>query len=921
MRNTLRLLSLAVALCLLSASAHAQFYFGKNKIQYTPFDWKILTTDHFRIYFYEEEEELAKIAAAAAEDSYAELSSKFNHCIFHKVPLIIYSTPTFFSETNVTPSLIPENVAGFTEFFKGRMVIPFNGSIADFQRVIKHEMVHTFQFDKIPSVMSEHRKTTQYGPPLWFVEGNAEFWSRPWDSEAEMVMADMTLEGNIRPISELYSLSGTFFMYKYGESFLHYLADTYGEDKIQMLYENWWKARTFRELFKLTVGKSLEDVGKEWVYYLKKRHFPKLKQMDMPAKVTEPLTKQVFAVHPVPLRCEYKGTNDWIIYKANKLGYTGIYMRSPSTGEEITLIKGERSTDYESLHLLQSGIDVTNDGRVAFIGKRHEHDVLYIYDVKSGNVIKRFEFPSLYRLQSPSWSSDAESIVLSGAPYSGFHDLYLFHVSDSSLVRLTNDVYNDVDASFDTDGNIIFASDRGSYGYQGYTNLFKFDLSSRAIKPLTFGGYNDRAPRATSEGILFSSDRGGTSNIHLMKADGSIYRVTNYATGAFTPRLFDDKLIFSGYQDFTFSIYETPFDSTSLVPVKSEPPLFTAWNPREIEGKREHGVVNYSNEYSLDIAQSAVSYDAVFGTMGGLQVVLSDMLGNHTWYFLLANTASQRNDLLKSFNVGATYFNQEHRVNYGIGAYHLFNEYQDRVEGYYTERQTGINGLVSYPISKFTRVETSMFLRHSFRDNPLFQKQRHAILSTNYASLVHDNSIWDISGPIDGMRSNFTVGLTTDFYTGRVFNRLAFIDFRNYLRIRKYSAFATRIFGFASAGLEPQRIYLGGSWSLRGYDWRQFYGRKVYLISNELRFPLIDNLFIGFPFGRVGFHAIRGALFFDVGSAWDDEYEATYGSFGAGARVALGYLAVLRFDLSKKTTNFNRYEPGLDFDFFFGWNF
>ena len=83
---------------------------------------------------------------------------------------------------------------------------------------------------------------------------------------------------------------------------------------------------------------------------------------------------------------------------------------------------------------------------------------------------------------------------------------------------------------------------------------------------------------------------------------------------------------------------------------------------------------------------------------------------------------------------------------------------------------------------------------------------------------------------------------------------------------------------------------------------------------------MIDNLFIGFPFGPVGFQAIRGALFFDAGSAWNDDFDRFYGSFGFGARVALGYMAVLRFDFSKKT-DFQKLEPGMKFDFFFGWNF
>ncbi len=217
--------------------------------------------------------------------------------------------------------------------------------------------------------MSQHRKLSLYGPPLWFTEGLAEFWSREWDSEADMVMADMALEGNLLPIHELEYLSGTFFMYKYGESFCHFVAETYGEDKLQVMFDNWWKTKTFRQLFKLTVGKSLEEVGAEWVYHLKKRYFPTLEDSDLPARVATPLAEKLFAVKPLPLSITYRGATDWIAYKANKLGYSGLYMRSPSTDQEVTLVKGERSPAFESLHLLQSKISGTDDGRIVFVSK------------------------------------------------------------------------------------------------------------------------------------------------------------------------------------------------------------------------------------------------------------------------------------------------------------------------------------------------------------------------------------------------------------------------------------------------------------------------------------------------------------------------------------------------------------------------
>lgn len=918
MKSALRIVPLFMLM--LCVGLQAQFFFGKNKIQYSEFNWKVLSTTHFKVYFYQDETEIAEIAGAAAEDAYTALSDKFNHSIDHKVPVIIYSAPTFFSQTNVTPGLLPESVAGFTEFYKGRVVVPFNGSVADFRRVIRHEMVHVFTYDKIYTNISAHRKTNYYGPPLWFTEGLAEYWSGEWQSEGEMVMADMALSGNLGGLQELNYLYGTFFMYKYGQSFCHFVAETYGEDKLQELFENWWKAKNFSELFALTVGESLDDASDKWVYYLKKEYYPRFEAGDMPEQVSEPVTPDIFAATPAAPKLELKGADDWVVYKANKLGYSGIYMRSPSTKQELTLVKGERSPQFESLHLLQSRLGISSDGRLAFVSKNFEQDVIYIYDLKTQKLTDKYKLPGLYHLNSPAWAPGDTALVVAGAKRNGIYDLYHLSLKDSTLYRLTDDIYFETDPTVMPNGDVVFASDRSGPGQKGFTNLFRWQKSDREIIPLTYGSYHDQAPLATKYGIMFASDRHETSNIYLLRDNGQLARVTDFVTGAFDPVVRDDKLYFTAFQDFGFSIFAQDIDTSTFVPVESEPVAYTAWSPETLPGEYEEGVLDYSTDFSLDIAQSAIAYDALVGTIGGFQTVVSDVLGNELYYVLISNTASTKDDFVEAFNVGITYVNKTRRLNYGYGIYHLYDEYYDDYDGLFSERQTGVIGLLSYPISKFTRIETSMFARHSYKQLYLFEKDRHAILSTNYISYVHDNSLWDVSGPIDGQRYNFTVGLTTDFYSGRIFNRLAYVDFRNYLRLGKYSAFATRLFGFTSSGVEPQRIYLGGSWSLRGYDRREFYSRNVILISNELRFPLIDALYIGFPFGRIGFRAIRGALFVDAGSGWNDKFERMYGSVGVGARVSLGYLMVLRFDLAKRT-DFTSFENGAHFDFFFGWNF
>jgi Tol biopolymer transport system component len=967
-----RILFLIVLFFWFSGSSSGQYYFGKNKVQYTDFGWQILTTQHFEIYFYTEEKEVAEIAAFCAEQSYLVLESKFNHRISRKIPLIIYSSSNYFAQTNIIPSLLPENVAGFTEFMKGRMVIPFDGSYSRFARVIQHELVHTFVLQKLPYVMKAHRKFNYLGPPVWFEEGLAEHWSREWDSEADMMIRDLVISGRFLRLEDIYQVEGTYLMYKIGEAFCGYLADQYGDDKIGLLFENFWKADNFSEIFRLTFNKNLKEFWEEWEYSLKKKYFPAIEYKDLPGRVSTQLTFDGINVKPEPVSVSDPKDPDvpleWVVFKSNKLGYSSINMMSPE-GEKRkskTLIKGERSPQFESLHLLKSKIGVSRYGQVAFISKSQENDVLYVYDVKQKKIVEKRSFRHLVELSSPTWSPDGKQVVFAGTAKNGFSDLYLYDSSseakwgkDEPLTALTQDIYEEQNPSWSPDGkSIVFSSDRGQNGENGFLNLFVYEFSTRKIVPLTYGKHYDLTPEWSPDGknIIFSSDRNGFYEIYLLPfhtEDDSVRQLiegaqtdaqlstgkpnrntdatqlTSFLTGAFDPSFsVDSKTIyFTAYERYSYQIHKLSLEgknagsaNISVWDSSLAPSNRIAWVPKKIEGGEKSGSMKYHNRFSFDIAQSAISYDAVYGAVGGFQAAFTDMLGNHQYFFLIGNSAESSRDFFSSFNFGVTYLNLTHRLNYGYGLFHLKDEYFDEFYGFYTERQYGGLALASYPLSKFKRIDASFFLRQSEKNVYIETKTREALLSTNYLSWIWDTSIWDYVGPIDGTRFNFTLGFTFDWDKGKTYNKQILCDFRKYLRIRKNSCFAFRAMGFSSSGKEPQRLYLGGSWSLRGYDRQAFYGRHLILLNNELRYPLIDNLSIGFPFGKISLQAIRGALFFDAGNAWENEFDQLFGSFGIGARISLGYVVVLRLDVSRRT-DFNKISPDTDFDFFFGWNF
>ncbi|HSG99876.1 MAG TPA: hypothetical protein VLB27_07495, partial [candidate division Zixibacteria bacterium] len=427
----------------------------------------------------------------------------------------------------------------------------------------------------------------------------------------------------------------------------------------------------------------------------------------------------------------------------------------------------------------------------------------------------------------------------------------------------------------------------------------------------------DRAPEPTGDGVYFTSDRDGASNVYFRDNDGEFRQVTNALTGVFDPRVCPENsdLIYTGYQNFQFQIYRRELgDSLAVVPAAEfvETPGINAWRPGALTSDSIESSARYENEYSIDLAQTAVSYDPIFGALGGLQVMMSDMLGDHVYVGFLSNSAETKDQIFTSFNAGLSYYNLKNRLNWGVGAFHFYDGYYNEVEGNFFERQAGGYGQLRYPLSRFERLETTMYVRWRDKDRFLVGARDRDFLVSNFLTFVSDNSLWEPTGPIDGRRINLTIGVTTSVDERRFNDVVAMADFRNYYRLGRGSAFATRIFGYTSGGDDPRRIYHGGSWSFRGYDRRQWYVPTVVFISNELRFPLINRLLVGLPIGNLGFSAIRGALFYDTGAAWESEFERFLGSFGYGFRVGLGRLIAFRFDWSWRH-DYKRIEPGPDF--------
>ena len=113
--------ALTLAVLLLSvgtfgSKARAQ-YFGRNKVQYDDFQFKVLQTPHFKIYYYPQERDAVKIAASLAERWNARHEVILGHTLSGSQPLVLYASHPQFEENNIVGAL-GVGVGGVTEPIK-----------------------------------------------------------------------------------------------------------------------------------------------------------------------------------------------------------------------------------------------------------------------------------------------------------------------------------------------------------------------------------------------------------------------------------------------------------------------------------------------------------------------------------------------------------------------------------------------------------------------------------------------------------------------------------------------------------------------------------------------------------------------------------------------------------------------------------
>jgi len=523
---------LALSLILFTAGTiSAQF--GQNKVNYKMHEWYFIQTKHFDIYYYKGSETIAEFAAHSAEKALASINGEFNYKLANRISILVYASHNDFQETNTTDEYLSKGIGGFTEPFKNRVVLPFEGNYAKFEHVIHHELVHAVLQDMLfgGTIQNIISRNINLQIPLWFQEGIAEYLSAGWDLNEDQFIRNAILSGTLPTLDRL----DNYYAYRGGQSVFRYIAYKYGQEKIGQIVSKIQSTGNFTEGFRAALGIDFEELNERWLKDLKKEYWPDISIYTDPDEFAKRLTnnkKDGFGFYNVSPAISPRG--DKIAYLSDKDIYLDLYLMNSSDGKGIKkLLESGKTTDFEELNVLFPSLSWAPDNkRIALSAKSGGYNSIAVINTET----KGIEFLPIEMdgIESVAWSYDGKKIAFVGQNDKQ-SDIYVYDFETKETKNILNDIFSDNDPTWSRDNKkLFFSSDRGDVLYQTkddyemykhdikQKDLYMIDLDTKKITRITNWKHsNEQFAVASPDGkeILFSSDYNGIGNIYRKRIE------------------------------------------------------------------------------------------------------------------------------------------------------------------------------------------------------------------------------------------------------------------------------------------------------------------------------------------------------------------------------------------------------------------
>ncbi|WP_439880404.1 hypothetical protein ACSX1A_14720 [Pontibacter sp. MBLB2868] len=553
MRLYTRLLLLLVLYALAANTLQAQpgrDVFGKSRIQYKNFDWKLYSTQNFNIYFYDGGKLAALNAAEYAEKELKRITSLIGYYPYSKITLILYNSTTDLRQSNIGLNSDQYQTGGETLFMKNKIELAFNNTQTDFKRDLSYDLTELLLNDMMYGGSLKEALQSSYllRLPDWFISGAAAYTAEGWSVRMDNYMRDMLLEGKQRPEA--------FFARNQeltGQSIWNYIAERYGYTSIQNILN---LTRITRDV-EIGITSSLNIPYKRFLqdwynYYVQINTSTDSPLVNMPdaAKVDKKNKQQHHYSEPV-----LNPAGTLLAYAENDNGSFKIIVQDVRTQKDWIVWRGgyktmDQQVDYAIPVLAwrsnnQLGFIEARRGKMTLrqVDARDHYSMIPLYENLTTPAVVLQQFTQVYDM---NYSENGQDIVVS-ATQDGQTDIFLLSANGRLQKQLTKDIYDDIQPAFlKGTNNIVFSSNRwvDSTGktatptFASIVNNYDIFVLERQgpnsnLRQITNTIASELRPRSTEDGnILFLGEASGVKSLYRYDLGTGVTKpLTNFVQG------------------------------------------------------------------------------------------------------------------------------------------------------------------------------------------------------------------------------------------------------------------------------------------------------------------------------------------------------------------------------------------------------
>jgi hypothetical protein len=436
--------------------------FGKNRVQYQKFRWKYYQTENFNSYFSQNGLALGKYVAQIAEQELPEIEEFVEYGLQRRANIVIYNNFDEMQQSNIGIGIDWQNTGGVTKLVNNKMLVYFDGNHENLRRQIRQGiakiLLDNILFGDDLGEFAANQALLDL--PKWLTDGYIEYAAENWSSSLDDDLRSAMLSGRYR----------NFYQFAFekpnlaGHAFWKYLADRYGKNKttyflyLARIYRNLNNAslKITKKKFKKVLQDFMVEVPQQYYKDLRgRRNVPK-GQLSV-SKVIDKRDYFRFNANPQPRSFTYA-------YVEFKQGIYSVVLVENFVTRRVLLKYGARTREDE---INPNYPLLAWDGKGTRLAVVYHHEgklKLFVYDVVNRVKTTRQELPMFDQVQDMKYMLDANTLLFS-AVKSGQTDIFVYKIDKQTVEQVTNDVYDNLDASFVAFPNktgIIYASNRPS---------------------------------------------------------------------------------------------------------------------------------------------------------------------------------------------------------------------------------------------------------------------------------------------------------------------------------------------------------------------------------------------------------------------------------------------------------------------------